>query len=323
MAISVPLMSSGELAARLRNEDLLVCDCRFAGDVEASRAQYLDGHVPGASHVYWLEDLSAADTTVTTFLPSPKEAADRLGRLGITHDKTVVAYSDGGNLYASRLWHVLTHYGHEQVALLDGGLEKWQAERRPLERLAMSSTPARFEPRASRWLRSIGAEEIHRRLGDPQVRLVDVRGEGEFSGEQRRAARGGHIPGAILWPWDENLRADCTLRSPAEIRARAQAAGLHPEHELVTYCQGGVRAAHAALALRIAGYPRVRIYDGSWADWGNHPTLPVEGEVAAAAAWIGEPAVRSAPAEGNLAAASLWPTEKGPDWPAVGPVNRQ
>jgi thiosulfate/3-mercaptopyruvate sulfurtransferase len=125
-------------------------------------------------------------------------------------------------------------------------------------------------------MRGIDAAEILERLNDPRLRLVDVRGEAEFSGEQRRAARGGHIPGAVLWPWEENLRPNGTLRDSAEIRARAQAAGLLPEHELVTYCQGGVRAAHAALALRIAGYPRVRIYDGSWADWGNNPSLPVQ-----------------------------------------------
>lgn len=284
MAISVPLMSSEELAARLREEDLLVYDCRFTGDPEGSRAQYLGGHIPGAIHVYWLEDLSAADTTVTTFLPSAEEAADRLGRLGITRDKVVVAYSDGGNLYASRLWHVLAHYGHEQVALLDGGIEKWRAEGRPLERRAVSPSPARFTPRPSGCLPRIGAAEIFARLDDPGVRLVDVRGEAEFSGEQRRAARGGHIPGAVLWPWDENLQPDLTLRDPAEIRARARTAGLLPDHELVLYCQGGVRAAHAALALRIAGYPRVRIYDGSWAEWGNDPALPVESGVTAAAA---------------------------------------
>jgi thiosulfate/3-mercaptopyruvate sulfurtransferase len=284
MPISVPLVSSGELAAHLRDEDLLVCDCGFAGDAEASRGPYVRGHLPGAIHVYWLDDLSAADTSVTTFLPDAEEAAERLGRLGITHGKTVVAYSDDGNLYASRLWHVLAHYGHDRVALLDGGIEKWEAEGRPLERGTVQPLPARFEPRESGWMRGIGADDIRHRLENSELRLVDVRGPAEFSGEQLRAARGGHIPGAILWPWEENLRPDGTMRDPAEIRARAEAAGLVPEQELVTYCQGGVRAAHAALALRIAGYPRVRVYDGSWAEWGNDPALPIEGAVTIATA---------------------------------------
>lgn len=278
MAISLPLMSSGELTARLHDQELLVCDCRFAGDADGSRSQYLTGHIPGAIHVYWLEDLCGADTSVTTFLPNPEEAAERLTRLGITHDKAVVAYSDGGNLYASRLWHVLAHYGHERVALLDGGIEKWQAERRPLECSDEPLSPARFEPMPSNHMRGIGATEILERLHDPELALVDVRGPDEFSGRERRAARGGHIPGAVRWPWEGNLKPDGTLRSPAEIGTRAMAAGLLPGQELVTYCQGGVRAAHAALALHIAGYPRVRIYDGSWADWGNNPALPVQPE---------------------------------------------
>jgi len=276
MAITMPLVSSGELAAHLRDEDILVCDCRFVGDAETSRARYASGHIPGAIHVYWLEDLSADDTTVTTFLPSATEAASKLGRLGITHEKTVVAYSDGGNLYASRLWHVLVHYGHERVALLDGGIEKWEAEGRPLERRTVRPSPARFKPQRSGWMRAIGADEIRERLDDPELRPVDVRGPAEFSGEELRAARGGHIPGAIFWPWEDNLRPDWTMRDPAEIRNAAEAAGLVPAQELFTYCQGGVRAAHAALALRIAGYPRVRVYDGSWAEWGNDPALPID-----------------------------------------------
>jgi thiosulfate/3-mercaptopyruvate sulfurtransferase len=282
MVISVPLISSEELAARLQDDDVLVCDCRFAGDLEGSRELYLRGHIPGAIHVYWLGDLSAADTSVTTFLPDPVLAAERLSALGITNRKAVVAYSDGGNLYASRLWHVLAHYGHEQVALLDGGIEKWQAEGRSLEMGTVLPKPDRFAPARSRWMHRVDSSEIRERLEDPGLQLVDVRNEAEFSGEERRAARGGHIPGAVLWPWEENLRADGTMREAAEIRARAQAAGLHPDNELVTYCQGGVRAAHAALALRIAGFPRVRVYDGSWADWGNDEELPVAGPVTAA-----------------------------------------
>jgi thiosulfate/3-mercaptopyruvate sulfurtransferase len=284
MAITVPLVSSGELAAHLRDDEVLVCDCRFAGDPEASRELYADGHIPGAIHVYWLDDLAAADTTVTTFLPSAQEAAERLGRLGIRNEWTVIAYADGGNLYASRLWHVLTHYGHERVGLLDGGIEKWQAERRPLERGSVAQVSAGLPPKPSHWLRGIEATEILERLEDPSMRLVDVRGRAEFSGEDRRAARGGHIPGAILWPWEENLRPDGTMRDPVEIRARAAAAGLSPEQELVTYCQGGVRAAHAALALHTAGFPRVRIYDGSWAEWGNDPDVPIHAATAGVAA---------------------------------------
>ena len=281
MDITMPLVSSEELAAHVRDDDLLVCDCRFAGDADTSRELYESGHVPRAVHVYWLEDLAAADTTVTTFLPDPDEAADRLGRLGITHAKTVVAYSDGGNLYASRLWHVLTHYGHERVALLDGGIEKWHAEQLPLELGSVPPAAAVFRPGISAWMCGIGAEEILQRLDDPTMRLVDVRGPAEFAGEQARAARGGHIPGAALWPWEENVRPDGTMHDPAEIRSRAEGAGLFPEQELITYCQGGVRAAHAAFALRIAGYERVRIYDGSWAEWGNDPALPIRGATAA------------------------------------------
>jgi thiosulfate/3-mercaptopyruvate sulfurtransferase len=133
-------------------------------------------------------------------------------------------------------------------------------------------------------MRGIGADEILQRLEDGALRLVDVRGPTEFSGEWLRAARGGHIPGAVLWPREEILRPDGTLRDPADIRAAAEALGLVPEQELVTYCQGGVRAAQVALALRTAGYPRVRVYDGSWAEWGNDPALRVEAAVTVAAA---------------------------------------
>jgi 3-mercaptopyruvate sulfurtransferase SseA len=129
---------------------------------------------------------------------------------------------------------------------------RWPAARvrhRPSLAVALRAAGVALDP----WDRRHG---ILQRLEDPELRQVDVRSVAEFSGEQLRAARGGHIPAAILWPWEESLRPDGTMRDPAEIRSQAEAAGLLPEQELVTYCQGAVRAAHAASALHIAGYPR-------------------------------------------------------------------
>jgi thiosulfate/3-mercaptopyruvate sulfurtransferase len=108
------------------------------------------------------------------------------------------------------------------------------------------------------------------------VVIADVRRPTEHFGFEVRAARGGRVPGSINVLWRENLNEDWTFKSAEEIRARHEAVGITPDREVITYCQAGVRAAHAAIALRMAGYPNVRIYDGSWADWGNDPEVPIE-----------------------------------------------
>ncbi|MBA3907225.1 MAG: sulfurtransferase [Pseudonocardiales bacterium] len=268
------LVDPAWLAAHLADPDLVVVDCRFAGGREASRQTYRDGHIAGAAHVYWLDELCAADTRVTSLLPDPARAADGLGRLGIGPDAQVVGYADNANLYAARLWHVLREVGHRWVRLLDGGIDAWRDEGRELVTGDRAVAPVTYplpEPQHT----TIDRDELHARLADTTLQLIDTRSAAEYDGTERRAARGGHIPGAVLLPWTELTDTAGRYLGADAIRARCRAAGLDPACEVVTYCQGGVRAAHAALALQMAGFHRVRIYDGSWAQWGNDLSLPI------------------------------------------------
>lgn len=257
------------LAAHL--DDVVLVDCRFQGDRDSSVAAYRGGHLPGAVHSYWL-DLCDKDTQVTTLLPDTDRAAAALSQLGIAPDALVVAYADNADLYATRLWHLLRVHGHAGVRLLDGGLDAWTAADRPLQTGHLDPRPARFRP-AAPLENPIGVDELHDRLD--HVQLVDTRSPEEFTGMQVRAARGGHIPGAALLPWTELVDDTGRFLGADRIRRRTDAARLDPTAETITYCQGGIRAAHTALALLLAGFRHVRVYNGSWAQWGNDPALPI------------------------------------------------
>jgi thiosulfate/3-mercaptopyruvate sulfurtransferase len=271
------LVGTDWLAAHQEDPGLRIADCRFSFDHDAS-VDYGQGHIPGAVHVKLQEDLASPNGPIHFALPDPDRFAASMSRLGIDDDTLVVAYDDEGGHFASRLWFCLTFYGHTSFRLLDGGLTKWRAEGRPLSTAVPRPRPTVFTARvAEPELRST-AEDVLAAIDQPGTAILDVRREGEFRGTEVRAARGGHVPSAVHALWQENVLwdGDRTFKDAETTAARYRALGLTPETHVITYCQGGVRAAHSALSLKLAGFENVSIYDGSWDDWGNRLDLPIE-----------------------------------------------
>jgi len=262
------LTTPAALAAALASADKpLLLDLRLAEDFAA-------GHLPGAVHLD-LWGLSLVDTD-----PAPLEAfmwiIDHLFNLrGVDARTPVVVYDEQSGMKAARAFWFLEYFGHPRVQVLDGGFGAWVAAGLPVTRDAAhppKSTWAgvRHADRLATW------RDVKERLGQPDTVILDTRSDDEYHGTLVRAKRGGAIPGAAHVEWKRNLAPDGSFKTAAELRAIYEAAGVTPDKEVVTYCQGGYRAAHSYLALRLLGYPRVRNYTGSWKEWGDREELPIE-----------------------------------------------
>jgi thiosulfate/3-mercaptopyruvate sulfurtransferase len=207
-------------------------------------------------------------------LLGPAEFARAMSRLGIGNDTRVIGYDAEGGHHAARLWVALRRYGHDNMAVMEGGIQKWVREARPLEPGAVTAEPATFVPHPREGVLASRSEVLAAvRTGDPW--LLDVRRGSEFTGEEKRAERGGHIPGAVNILWKDALTDDWMLKDPEELEDLYANAGFGAETATVTYCQAGVRAAFTHLVLTALGHEDVRTYDGSWEEWGNDPALPI------------------------------------------------
>ena len=269
-------ISTAEVAKRLRDPKVRIVDCRFTFEDDAKK-DYLAGHLPGAVHCDWSRDLSApppASGHPKYMLLGPKEFAPVMARLGIGDETFVIGYDAEGGHHAARLWLGLRRYGHDAMAVMEGGIQKWVAEGRATEPGEVTPPRARFTPRSREGVLASKDEVLGAvRKGDPW--LLDVRRDSEFTGEEKRAARGGHIPGAVNILWKDALKDDWTLRDADDLEEMYANAGFGPETSAVTYCQAGVRAAFTHLVLTALGHEDVRTYDGSWEEWGNDPSLPI------------------------------------------------
>jgi thiosulfate/3-mercaptopyruvate sulfurtransferase len=262
------LVTPQELKQRIDSrEALLVLDVRAA---EA----FANGHIPGAVHID-LWGVSLIDTD-----PAPMKAfmwmIDHVLNLrGVTAGVPITVYSDQSDVKAARVFWFLEYFGHPRVRMLDGGFAAWTAAGMPVSHEAeappksdWTGTPQ--EERIATW------RVVQEKIGSPNAVIVDTRGDDEYYGTLVRARRAGAIPGAVHIEWTNNVGKDGRFKPAAELRAMYESAGVTPDKEVITYCQGGYRAANTYVALRLLGYPRVRNYTGSWKEWGDREDLPID-----------------------------------------------
>jgi thiosulfate/3-mercaptopyruvate sulfurtransferase len=272
------LVSTDWLAEHLNDPNVRIIDCRYYFDGRVGHEEYAKGHIPGAVHLYYSE-LATKDNPIAFKMARGPQMKQVMEAHGIGDDTLVVAYDDEGGHAASRLWLAMLVHGHgDDIRILEGGLTKWDQEGRPISTEAGEQRAATFTPREGPADILVTADQVLAAMDDPNAVIVDVRRRTEFTGEEVRAARGGRIPGSVHMLWQDALDwgGDRSFKSPEDLRTMLEGAGITPDKRAITYCQGAVRAAHTALALKMLGYQNVEVYDGSWEEWGSRPDLPIE-----------------------------------------------
>lgn len=272
------LIAPAELTAHLGDPGWVIVDCRFdLANPAWGEEQYAVGHIPGARYVHLDRDLSGIKTGANGRhpLPTTDEMAMRFGDLGIGPGTQVVAYDADSGMYAARLWWMLRFMGHDEVAVLDGGLARWVAEGGLLQPGRVTPTPVRFDPSP----RTDWRLSVEDTVADGGASLlVDARSPERFRGQNETLDKvGGHIPGARNYFFQQNLADDKTFKPADVLRAQWDSVlqGRRPE-EVVMYCGSGVTACHNLLAMQVAGLPGSRLFPGSWSEWSADPTRPVE-----------------------------------------------
>ena len=278
-----PLLNTAALAAELASPRLRLFDISFYLPTENQdpRARFEAAHIPGA-RFFDIEAAGDQETDLPHMVPTAGRFARLLCGLGVANTDRVVFYDQKGMFSAARGWWLMRLFGHDDVAVLDGGLPKWLSENRSIETgLPDEPPPAHFIPsfRAG-MLQGLG--DMREAIEAGTAAVLDARPAGRFHGtapEPRPGLPGGHMPGAASLPASALLNADQTFAAPETLRQRFAEAGADGSRPIVTTCGTGVTAAILTLGLTLAGLPEGRLYDGSWTEWASHPDTAKETSV--------------------------------------------
>ena len=262
------LVDAAWLAGHLNDQNIRIVDMRPRG--------YGDAHIPGA---VWLDNNAIRIANrPPAFIPTPAEFEELMARLGITNNTRVIAYDERGGIYAARLWWMLNHYGHSNVALLNGGWVKWTADNRPTNAAVPAYSRAAFKVKNGT-VHVATADDVKGAINKKGVKLVDARTQGEIEGRDLRGIkRAGYIESSVPVYWEDTLDPTTkTFKSAAEIQQLYRGKGIQPSDQVITYCQVGMRAAHDLFTLALIGHDLTKLhnYYGSWEEWGNRDDTPI------------------------------------------------
>ncbi|WDI31127.1 3-mercaptopyruvate sulfurtransferase [Hyphococcus flavus] len=276
-----PLVSTDWLSENLGQKDLKIIDgsWRMPGQGEAID-KYRKQHIPGAVF-FDIDAISDYSTDLPHMLPPSKQFEAAVGALGISDKDNIVVYDEKGLFSAARVWWTFRAMGHENIAVLDGGLPKWTREGHPLTADAINISPVNYNAVPIPKL-SASHADVRKAINAKSACIIDARPAERFEGhapEPRPGLRSGHMPGAVNIPHDRLLTETGVFRTPDEIRDIFANAGVESQKPVITSCGSGVTASILALALELIGCGAYAVYDGSWAEWGDErndsATFPV------------------------------------------------
>jgi len=272
------LVSTEWLAAHLKDPDLRILDATafLPGTGRDARAEYGAAHIPGA-RFFDIDDVSDHRSDLPHMAPTTEKFMSRMRSLGVGDGHQVVVYDTHGLFSAARVWWLFRLMGQNDVAVLDGGLPKWQAEGRPIEDMPPIVRDRHMTVRRqNQMVKDVTQVSAASKLGDHTI--LDARSAARFRGEApepREGLRPGHIPGSQNVPYTDLLNEDGTMKAPDALREIFQSAGADLSKPVITSCGSGITAAVINLALARIGNMNNALYDGSWAEWGAFPTVPV------------------------------------------------